>query len=238
MPAELFRPTVTAAAASRRASLLPLSAAVHAGVLVAVVLVPLLASGPELPAPHRAARLEYVKVELPSPPVAAPAVAASPVAARRPGISIEAPEGIRPETGLEGLPLPVADTVPVIGAAGIGGPDPGAIEGMAGARPVPSLAPRAPVRVGGDIEAPVKVRHVAPVYPEIAIRARVEGLVIIEAVIGTDGRVADARVLRSSPLLDRAALDAVRQWAFTPTTLNGQPVPVIMSVTVQFTLAR
>jgi protein TonB len=60
--------------------------------------------------------------------------------------------------------------------------------------------------------------------------------VIIEAIIGADGRVQDARILRSIPLLDQAALDAVKQWEFTPTMLNGAPVPVISTMTVQFTL--
>jgi periplasmic protein TonB len=60
--------------------------------------------------------------------------------------------------------------------------------------------------------------------------------VIIEATIGPSGKVTDAKVLRSIPLLDNAALEAVRQWEFTPTLLNGVPVPVIMTVTVQFTL--
>jgi len=65
----------------------------------------------------------------------------------------------------------------------------------------------------------------------------VQGVVIIEATIGPGGKVTDTRVLRSIPLLDQAAIDAVKQWEFTPTTLNGQPVPVIMTVTVQFTLS-
>jgi periplasmic protein TonB len=77
---------------------------------------------------------------------------------------------------------------------------------------------------------------VNPVYPSIAQSARVQGVVIVEATIGPDGKVSDARVLRSIPLLDQAALDAVRQWVFTPTLLNGVPVPVIMTVTVNFTL--
>jgi protein TonB len=64
----------------------------------------------------------------------------------------------------------------------------------------------------------------------------VQGVVIVEATIGSDGSVQNARVLRSIPLLDAAALDAVKQWQFTPTLLNGVPVPVIMTVTVQFTL--
>jgi protein TonB len=92
------------------------------------------------------------------------------------------------------------------------------------------------VRVGGNIKPPQKVKHINPIYPPIAQSARVQGIVIIEATIGPNGKVQDARVLRSIPLLDQAALDAVRQWEFTPTLLNGVPVPVIMTVTVQFTL--
>ena len=83
---------------------------------------------------------------------------------------------------------------------------------------------------------PTKTRDVRPQYPPIAQSARVQGIVIIEATIGPNGRVQEAKVLRSIPLLDQAALDAVRQWEFTPTLLNGVPVPVIMTVTVQFTL--
>ena len=94
----------------------------------------------------------------------------------------------------------------------------------------------APVRVGGNISAPAKIRHVAPMYPPEAQAAKVTGMVIIEATIGVDGRVTDAKVLRSVPLLDQAAVDAVMQWEFTPTLLNGVPVPVIMTVTVNFTL--
>lgn len=75
-----------------------------------------------------------------------------------------------------------------------------------------------------------------PVYPQIAQSARVAGVVIIEATIGPNGKVQNARVLRSIPLLDQAALDAVKQWEYTPTLLNGVPVPVIMTVTVNFTL--
>jgi protein TonB len=92
-----------------------------------------------------------------------------------------------------------------------------------------------PIRVGGDVKAPMRVRYVAPVYPEMAKNARVGGIVIAEAVVGTDGRVSNVQVLKSIPLLDQAAIDAISQWAYTPTTLNGTPVPVIMTVTVNFT---
>jgi protein TonB len=102
-------------------------------------------------------------------------------------------------------------------------------------KPPPQAGP-APVRTGGNIKAPTKTRDVKAVYPAIAQSARVQGVVIIEATIDQQGRVSDARVLRSIPLLDQAALDAVRQWEFTPTLLNGVAVPVIMTVTVQFSL--
>jgi TonB family protein len=95
---------------------------------------------------------------------------------------------------------------------------------------------QAPVRVGAGIAAPMKIRDVRPAYPPIAQSARVQGVVIIETTIDTAGNVMDAHVLRSIPLLDEAALDAVRQWQFTPTLLNGAPVPVIMTVTVNFAL--
>jgi protein TonB len=92
------------------------------------------------------------------------------------------------------------------------------------------------VRIGGAIRQPTKTRNVSPVYPQEARDATVQGIVIIEAVIDAEGRVGEARVIRSIPLLDQAALDAVRQWEFTPTLLNGVPTPVIMTVTVNFSL--
>jgi protein TonB len=104
-------------------------------------------------------------------------------------------------------------------------------------RPVPPDAPPPrSVRVGDDIVPPTKIRNVNPVYPQIAQSARVQGTVVIEATIDREGKVSEARVLRSIPLLDQAALDAVRQWEYEPTLLNGEPVPVIMTVTVNFTL--
>jgi TonB family protein len=95
---------------------------------------------------------------------------------------------------------------------------------------------QAPLRVGGDIKEPKKIRDVKPVYPELAQQSRVMGIVILEATIDRNGFVREARVLRSVPLLDQAAVDAVLQWQFTPTLLNGVPVEVIMTVTVNFTL--
>jgi protein TonB len=101
--------------------------------------------------------------------------------------------------------------------------------------PPPPREPE-PVRVGGRISRPERVRYVPPVYPPIARAARVEGVVILEAVIGADGGVREVRVLRSIPLLDEAAIEAVRQWHFTPTLLNGEAVPALLTVTVAFSL--
>jgi TonB family protein len=93
-----------------------------------------------------------------------------------------------------------------------------------------------PLRIGGGIKAPAKTRDVRPVYPPIAQSAKVQGVVILEAIIDANGQVVDAKILRSIPLLDQAAYDAVKQWEFTPTLLNGVPTPVIMTVTVNFVL--
>lgn len=106
-------------------------------------------------------------------------------------------------------------------------------------RPVRSIEggiPAAAVRVGGNIPEPTRLAGDRPVYPEIARQARVQGVVILEATISPQGRVVDVKVLRGIPLLDQAAIDAVRTWVYTPTLLNGVPVALIMTVTVNFTL--
>ncbi len=92
------------------------------------------------------------------------------------------------------------------------------------------------LRVGGMIKPPVKLRHVAAAYPQEAQAQGVQGVVILEARIEADGTVSKTRILRSIPMLDDAAEEAVSQWQFTPTLLNGQPSPIVMTVTVNFTL--
>jgi protein TonB len=86
------------------------------------------------------------------------------------------------------------------------------------------------------VKPPKKLRHVGPVYPADAEANRVQGVVIIEATIDPVGNVSNARVLKGLPALDQAAIDAVQQWQYEPTMLNGVAVPVIMTVTVNFTL--
>lgn len=107
--------------------------------------------------------------------------------------------------------------------------------------PPPANAPSAVqeddvVRVGGEVKPPRKTKHVNPVYPPEAREAGIQGVVILEAVIGRDGKVERAAVIRSIPELDQAALDAVLQWEFEPTTVNGKAVRVQMTVTINFTL--
>jgi protein TonB len=146
---------------------------------------------------------------------------------------IEAPKDIKPEPAAP----PSYSMGGVVGGVAGGIPG-GSLGGVVGgiAPPPPPPPPAAPVRVGGDIKEPKKIKDQKPVYPQIAQTAKVQGIVIIEATIGKDGSVKDAKVLRSVPLLDQAALDAVRQWKFTPTLLNNVPVEVVMTVTVNFTL--
>ena len=133
---------------------------------------------------------------------------------RGPGQEAEEAEGLRGEAGPD-------DVVPRGGGTD-GGERSGAValSGKAG--------------VGGEVREATRTVFVEPVYPEIAKRAGVSGVVVLEAVIDADGNVTDVNVVRSIPLLDEAAMDAVRQWKYQPTLLNGVPVPIVMTVTVNF----
>ncbi len=101
----------------------------------------------------------------------------------------------------------------------------------------PPVIDQGPMRVGGDIQAPDKIVNVPPEYPELARRARLAGVVILEATIDREGNVVNVNVLRGLGLgLDEAAKNAVSQWKYTPTFYNGRPVEVLLTVTVQFQL--
>ena len=112
--------------------------------------------------------------------------------------------------------------------------------GKSSARPSDKAPPRenasGAFRVGGRIPAPRKVKDVRPIYPDLARAARAQGVVIVEATVGVDGKVVHTNVVRSIPLLDAAALDAVKRWEFEPPLLNGRPISVILNVAVQFSL--
>ena len=144
---------------------------------------------------------------------------------------VETPAG-RATTGGGGFLPPGPDVSSPDSLAGFGGPGstPGALA------PAPAPVEQKLFRVGGIIREPKKVLHVAPEYPELARRAGVEGVVVLEAVVDVSGRVTQVRVLRPVALLDAAAVNAVRPWRYSPTELNGVPVPVLMTVTVRFAL--
>ena len=103
--------------------------------------------------------------------------------------------------------------------------------------PAPAPAPRTPVRVGGQITQPQLVKRIEPEYPALAVKAHIQGIVILEATVNEDGDVTDVRLLRSAnPLLDKEAIAAVRQWRYSPIVLNGTRVPFILSVSLSFYL--
>jgi protein TonB len=91
--------------------------------------------------------------------------------------------------------------------------------------------------VSGLVREPVKIKHVAPVYPPVAVAGKIEGSVSLEALVDVKGRVAEVHFLEGNPLFQEAAVEAVRQWLYTPTLLDGVPVALILTVTVHFELA-
>ena len=212
---------------------LVLSILVHAMAVAAVVIAPLFATT-ELPEPHRSSTLV-----VPRPvTVADPDVPKERARAVEPRSEVEAPVAVAPIVA----PTGISDPPPDLSIGGDTSPFPLVWPGgnVDAGDPVPPPPARneAPRHVGGVIRPPAKTVHVSPVYPAIARAAKVQGTVILEAVISATGHVEDVRVLRSVQLLDAAAIEAVRQWRFTPTFLNGEPIPVVMTVTVTFTLTQ
>ena len=114
-------------------------------------------------------------------------------------------------------------------------PDTDLIFGVPDAPPPPE--PTGPIRVGGDVKPPKKLQAPNPQYTEIARKARIQGVVIVEAIIDKTGNVTNVKILKGLPMgLDQAAADAVARWRFEPATLNGKPVAVIYNLTVNFRL--
>jgi periplasmic protein TonB len=210
----------------------PLSIAAHTAAVVAIVVVPLLATDA---LPDLRSRIEYsVVTPLVPPEPPRPRILRPPdVATSDPSVApTEAPDRITEEPAWQRDPIDAIDSGSDIITGIEGGTD------VLAPPPPPPPPPQETrtVRPGGQIKQPTKVHDAAPVYPAIAQAARVQGIVIIQATIGVDGAVVDATVLRSVPLLDQAALAAVRQWRYSPTRLNGEPVAVVMTVTVNFEL--
>ena len=190
-----------------------------------------------------------VAVTLPTTPklVERPLPAAPPHPAPPPArpIVVQAAAPLETPASIEAEPTTIdaAQIEAAVAGAEVGGATGGVTGGVAGgtgsalsAAPAEPPAAAGPFRVGDEIARPRKIRDVRPVYPQPAMSARVGGNVLIEATIGIDGKVHNARVVRSIALLDQAALDAVRQWEFEPSRINGLPVAVTMVIIVTFAL--
>jgi protein TonB len=234
MPRDLFGDVTDPSikVGSRKWYTVPLSLAAHTLVTLTLIIAPLLATG-ALPLPG--SNVMFVPV-VASPVPPAPPVKRAGQPAKAVGDPTAAPL-TEPATIDKESELEPGFEDGVEGGTGIA--ELGVVTGIdVLVEPPPPPRPAGPVRVrvSDGITPPLKIYDVPPIYPPIAQAARIEGVVILEATIDVDGRVVNARVLRSVPLLDAAALDAVRQWRYTPTRLNGMPVSVVMTVTVSFQL--
>jgi protein TonB len=221
---------------NRLSGSLPVSMALHLAALVLVFVIPLTA---EVALPVPAAAIDAYMRAVPAPPP--PASPASGVPRERNKQTYEpshtltvAPPAIVPELPVAALGAPEGSVDP--GAPLAGAPF-GEVGSVGEVTPAPAPPkPAGPVRSGELVRSPRKTLDVRPVYPDVARAARVQGTVVLEAVLDRAGRVSQVRVVKSVPLLDRSAIDAVRQWRYTPSTLHGAPVEVLMTITVTFTL--
>jgi periplasmic protein TonB len=213
-----------------------LSLAFHVAIVLALLVLPITAAF-DLPGVYTA--LPPVMLASVTPPPVPPAPAPPPTVAPVPvavqTVPLVAPDGVREELP---TPPPAAPPSPLGTPGGIGSvPNVGvSINNSTLSIPKPPEEPQGPRRVGGDIKPPERTTYRAPQYPAAAQAAKIEGTVVLEAIIDAQGVVQNVRVIKSVPLLDRAAIEAVQQWRYNPTRLNGVAIPVIMSVTVMFTL--
>jgi protein TonB len=230
----------------KRSATFSVSLIVHGALLAAVVLVPLLM--PDLlPATNGNLRAFFVQpadVAPPPPPPPPPAQVARVVPKAPVAQSTEPPRFVAPvEVPTEivpdapGLDIGVEGGVPGGVEGGVPGGVVGGVVGGLPAVPAPSLAERA-VRVGGVVKAPKLVHRVQPEYPGLAVQARLQAMIILEALVNVDGRVHEVKVLRGAALFDEAAIAAVKQWRYQPLLLNGVPTPFILTVTLNFNLQQ
>jgi periplasmic protein TonB len=148
-------------------------------------------------------------------------------------VSMIKEEELPPDVGAVGVTGGVPGGVPGGQAGGVLG---GIIGGTgAGLPPPPKVTPKS-IRVGGNVAQANLIRQVTPVYPAIAKTAHISGTVLLHAIIGKDGTVQDLQYVSGPPLLMKSAMDAVRQWRYKPTLLNGDPVDVDTTISVVFTL--
>jgi protein TonB len=144
-------------------------------------------------------------------------------------------EDLPPDVGVGGVAGGVPGGVP---GGQMGGVIGGIIGGVAGSNlpPPPRPTVKAPVRVGGRVKAPQPLMTPPPMYPALARQAKLQGDVVIDAVIDASGNVVEMKVVSGHPLLLTAAMDALRRWKYEPTYLNDEPTPVALLVTIRFRL--
>src|SRR5262245_9298253 len=224
----------------RRPSVLLLSILVHAIVLIAIVLADFWTPITDWPTPHRVLAWDAPRVvrldDVPLPPQGVRAThqssSAGPVQ-RTEAAPIVAPPDVAPDVGQPESTL-IRSGGPDRLEQLLGPPGSGVVPQAPALPPAPEPQSKTPVRLHSGIKPPQRLVNIAPIYPTIALQIHKEGIVIIDATIDEQGNVIETRILRSIPLLDEAALAAVRQWKFSPTLLNGIPVPIVMTVTVNF----
>jgi protein TonB len=177
----------------------------------------------------------------PAPPPPPPPPAAPVKAIVRP--RIVTPQRMVAPTVIPKTVQVIKDEAPDVGAVGVEGGVAGGVPGgvlggiIGGAAPPPPPKPtQTRIRVGGNVQAANLVRQVQPVYPQIAKTAHVSGTVLLHAIIAKDGSIQELQYVSGPPLLMRAAMDAVREWRYHPTLLNGEPVEVDTTIQVVFTL--
>jgi protein TonB len=193
----------------------------------------------------------------PPPPAAAPVKVVKVIPRQFDAGKLMAPKQVPKEIHMikeEELPPPSAGVAGVVGGVpgGVaGGTAGGVIGGIIGS--IPSAAPPPPpppvkqevkpatpqrIRVGGNVQQAKLVRQPKPVYPPLAKQARIQGTVRLNAIIGKDGTIQNLTVISGHPLLVPSAMEAVKQWVYAPTLLNGEPVEVVTQIDVNFTLSQ
>jgi protein TonB len=179
----------------------------------------------------------------PAPPPPPPPPAQALVKAIKPvklitGGKLMAPKSIPKDVAIikEDAPPPdIAQPAVFGGIAGAGIISAGPIGGVAPPPPPKAVTPQR-IKQGGNVTAASIITQTRPVYPPLARQARIQGSVVLHAIIDKDGNVAQLEVVSGHPLLVQAALDAVRSWRYKPTLLNGDPVEVDTTITVTFTM--
>ena len=213
-----------------------LSTAVQVLVLLVLVLIPLIYTQ-ALPKAMMATLL-IAPPPPPPPPAEAPKVI-KPVARLIQQGKLMQPRAIPKEVAVfKEAELP--PEAPVAGGGVLGGVDQGLLGGL-GAGPAVAAPPPPPpkqqrIKLGGQVVAAKLLAQPQPVYPPLARQARIQGNVVLHAIIDKDGRVGELQVISGHPLLVQSALDAVKNWRYQPTQLNGDPVEVDTTITVSFVL--